>query len=83
MDHTWNLAFVFGFHRDTVAAVSHGDNGVLKVIAGAAVYQGGQLGVDAVVGNLSCCGVHASTGTGIVTDFVLGNDAADNCYLVC
>ena len=76
VDHTWNLTFVFGFYRDTVAAVSHGDNGVLKVIAGAAVYQRGQLGVDAVIGNFHAAAYMHQTGTGVVTDFVLGNDAA-------
>ena len=76
MDHTGNLSFVFGFHRDTVAAVSHGDDAVLKVIAGAAVYQGGKLCVDAVVGCFhGAAHVHQST-AGIVADLILGKDTA-------
>ena len=55
MDHAGNLSFVFGLYRDAVPAVSHGDHRVLKIIAGAAVYKAGKLGVDALVD-----GFHAS-----------------------
>ena len=49
MYHARHLIFIFCFYRDTVAAVAHGDDSVLQVGAGAAVYDAAQLAMDTVV----------------------------------
>ena len=76
MDHAGNLSFVFCLDWNTVASVSHGDNGILKVIACAAVYQGSKLCVDAVIGNFHAAADMHQSAAGIVADFILGKDTA-------
>ena len=49
MDHAADLAFVFGFYRDAVTAVAHGDDRILQIGA-VGVYQTVQLGVNSVTG---------------------------------
>ena len=51
MDHTRYLAFVFGFDRDTVAAVSHGDHSVLQICSCGAVDHTGKLCMNAFSGH--------------------------------
>ena len=49
MDHARDLAAVLRFDWDTVASVSHGDNRILQIRAGGAIYHRLELGVDLVV----------------------------------
>ena len=78
MDHAGHLVFVFRLDGDTVAAVAHGDNGVLQVGAGAAVYHAGQLVVDPLAGVLDGTADLAQGGAGVVADLILReNTAAD------
>ena len=80
MDHAGYLAFVLGFYRDTVAAVTHGDDGILKIIPGASCNQRRKLGVDPVVGGFDAAADLTKGAAGIVTDLILGKDtAADLC----
>ena len=80
MDHTRNLSFVFSFDLNTVAAISHGDHRVLKVISGTAIYQGSKLGMDAVVCKLHAAANMHQPAACIVADLILGKDAsADFC----
>ena len=84
MDHTGYLTFVLGFYRDTVAAVTHGDDGILKIIPGASCNQRRKLGVDPVVGGLDAAADLTKGAAGIVTDLILGKDtAADLCAQRC
>ena len=76
MDHAGNLSFVFCLDWNTVAAVSHGDHRILQVIAGAAVYQGGKLCVNAVVGNFYAAAHMHQSAAGVIADLILGKDAA-------
>ncbi len=82
--HTRNLSFVFGFDRNTVAAVAHGDNGILKIIPGTSCNQRRKLGVDPVVGGFDAAADLTKGAAGIVTDLILGKDtAADLCAEGC
>ena len=84
MDHAGYLAFVLGFYRDTVAAVTHGDDGILKIIPGASCNQRRKLGVDPVVGGFDAAAYLTKGAAGIVTDLILGKDtAADLCAQRC
>ena len=51
VDHTRNLSFVFGFDRDTVTSVSHGDHGILQIGSGGTVDHTGKLCMDAFAGH--------------------------------
>ena len=84
MNHTGNLAFIFSLYRDTVAAVAHGDNGILKIIPGTSCNQRRKLGVYPVIGGLDAAADLAKRAAGIVTDLILGKDtAADLCAEWC
>ena len=71
MYHTWNLTFVFCLDRDTVTSVSHGDNGILQIIAGASVYERRELGVDPVSGDLHVSSDLSEIAAGIIADLIL------------
>ena len=71
MYHTWNLTFVFCFDRDTVAAVSHSDNGILQIIAGTSVYERRELRMDPVSGNFHVSSDLAKITACIIADLIL------------
>ena len=69
------------FDRDTIAVVTHCDDGILQIGAAASVDHVCQLVV-----NLFICQVDASSdmlerGAGIISDFLLRDDAAVNLIL--
>src|SRR5699024_6670259 len=76
MDHTGNLPFVFRLDGDAVASVAHGDHGILQIGAGASADQAGELGVNAVVGDLHVPAHAAQSGTGVVADLIFRKNAA-------
>ena len=72
MDHTRNLSFVFCLDRNTVASVSHGDNGILQIIPwGNFRLQAGELCMDSVSGNLHGSANLAEVAACIITDLIL------------
>ena len=78
MDHTGNLPFVLSLYRNAVTPVSHGDDGILQIIAGASADQRSKLGVNAVVGDFHAAAHLHKSAAGIVADLILGkNTAAD------
>ena len=72
MDHTGNLAFIFGFNRDTVAVVSHSDDCILKIASVGAIYHACKLGVDLFAGKSNGAAHVLKAGAGIICNFVLG-----------
>ena len=76
VDHTRHLSLIFGFDRDTVSAVSHGDDSILKVSPCTAVYQSGKLRVDPVIGHFHAASDLAQVRACIVTDLIFGKDTA-------
>ena len=50
MNHTGNLAFIFGFYGNTIAVITHGDHCILQVAAVSAVDHAGQLRMDPIAG---------------------------------
>ena len=68
MDHAWNLTFVFGFYGYAIAAVSHGNNSILKIVSGAAVYKGTELCVYFVIG-----GFHGTSNLSEPRTCIIGN----------
>lgn len=46
MHHTAHLALIFGFYRDTVAVITHGNDCILQKGTVNAVYHGSQLAMD-------------------------------------
>ena len=80
MDHTGNLAFIFSLYWDTVATVTHGDNGILKIIPSTSCNQRRKLGVYPVVGGFDAAADLTKCTAGIVTYLILRKDtAADLC----
>jgi len=84
VDHTWNLSLIFCFDRNTVAAVSHGDDGVLQIIAGTAVDKSGELRMDSISGDLHVSTDLTEAAAGIIADLIFGKDtSADFCGKRC
>ena len=80
MYHPRNLSFVFCLDRNAVASVSHGNNGILQIIAGTSVYKRGELCMDPVSGNLHVSSNLAEVAACIITDLIFWEDAsADLC----
>ena len=46
MHHAGHLAFIFGFYRNTIAVVPHGNDCILQVASVRTVYHGSKLGMD-------------------------------------
>ena len=76
VDHTGNLASVFGFYGNTVPAVPHGDHSVLKIGPGTSADIRGQLAVDLFINVLHVPADLAEPRTGVICDFLRRQDAA-------
>ena len=76
MDHARNLAFMLCLYRNTVTAVSHGDDSILQIGAGTAVYNGIELAVDLVIGIFHGAAHLTKPGTRVVRNLLLGEDTA-------
>ena len=71
MYHTGNLSLVFCLDRDTVTAISHGDNGILQVIACASVDERRKLCMDSVSGKFHISTNLTEITACVIADFVL------------
>ena len=76
VDHAGDLVFIFCFDGDTVPAAAHGDDGILKIIARASVYDGIQLCVDPVIGIPDGSADMGKTGTCVIAHLILREDAS-------
>ena len=78
MYHTRNLSFVFCLDRNAVASVSHGNNGILQIIAGTSVYKRGELCMDPISGNLHVSSNLAEVAACIITDLIFRENASSD-----
>ena len=76
MDHTRHLGAVFGADRDTVTAVTLGDQCVLKILSRRSVDDLRKLGMDPLLGQMDLPADPAKLGGGVVRDLFFGEDAA-------
>ena len=77
MDHAGKLAFMLRFYRQAVAAVPHGDHGVLQQGA-AGIQDGIQLGMHPVGGDLHLAAYMAQSRAGVVRDLFFRENTAGN-----
>ena len=78
MNHAGHLAAVFGLDRDTVAAVSLGDDGVLQISPRGAIDHAGQGRMNLVVGRQNGAAYMVQGRAGVVAYLILReNTAAD------
>ena len=78
MNHAGHLAAVFGLNRDTVAAISLSDDGVLQISPRGTIDHAGQGGVDLVVGRQDGAAYMVQGRAGVVAYLILReNTAAD------
>ena len=76
MYESGNLAFVFGLDGDAVSAVAHGDDIVLKILAGRTVYDLGQCIVDPFVRSCDLPSNGLKLRRCIVSDLIFGDDTS-------
>ena len=81
MNHTGNLTLVFGFDRNAVAVVPHGDNGILKITSVGTIYHACELGMYFFAGQRDGAAYMLKPRAGIIGNFLLGENAS--VYLVC
>ena len=66
MNHSRHLSAVFRPDGNTVAAVSHGDHGILEIRADGTVYHRGELCVYPVIGLAHGAAQTEQSGAGII-----------------
>ena len=81
MNHTGNLTLVFGFDRNAVAVVPHGDNGILKITSVGTIYHAGKLGMYLFADQCNGAAHMFKPRAGIIGNLLLGKNAS--VYLVC
>ena len=77
MDHAREARLILCLHRETVAAIAHGDDRVLQQ-GTAAVQDAVQRRVDALLQGMLFLTYAEETGTCVVGDLILREDAADD-----
>ena len=76
MYNTRNLALIFGAYRNTIAVITHRNDGILQIRAVRTVYHGIQLAADFVVGLSNTSADMAQCCTGIVGNFFFRQNTA-------
>ena len=77
VDHARKARLILGLHRETVATIAHGDDRVLQQ-GTAAVQDTVQCRVDALLQGMLFLTDAEKTGTCVVGDLILREDAADD-----
>ena len=76
MDHTRHLGAMLSADRNTVTAVTLGDQGVLKILPGRSVDDLRKLGMDPLLGQMDLPSDPAKLGGSVVRNLFFGEDAA-------